>query len=185
MNLSEAQHTLKESEARLNIAIGLLQDAWHRLNDDAPGFPAGHEAGSGDTTQPERTHLTRDQAFTDHRALQAALRDNLRTSTLIYDITSRWGIRRIDVEGQLPVEWCVSCYRDNRHCEPAARGRYKGLCRWCGDWQKDYEDVPPLKIVEARHRGQRITTAMAEREVAVQRAERARQKAAKKRKKAS
>ena len=186
MNLSEAIRTINESSARLNIAVGLIQDAWHRLDDDSPGFPGGHEGSGNSSTQPERTELARDQAYSDLRTLKAALRDNLRTSTQVYDIASRWGVRRMEVEGQLPVEWCRSCHRDNKHCEPTAHGRYKDLCRFCGDWNAAHKALPPHEIIEARHRGMRITSVMVQRAIAKQREEKAQQKAkAKKAKKAS
>lgn len=176
MNLSEAIRTLNESAARINIAVGLIQDAWHRLDDDSPGFPGGHEGSGSGASQPERTDLARDQAYADLRALKQALQENLRSSTRIYDVASRWGIRSVEVEGQLPVEWCASCYRDNKHCEPTAHGRYKGLCRFCGDWRAAHKIVPPLEIIEARHRGRRITSVMVQRALAQQRIEQAQQK---------
>lgn len=59
-------------------------------------------------------------------------------------------------------DWCRSCWRDNKHCEPAC-DRYAGLCRWCGDFRAVHKTDPPMPILRARHRGERITTAMVDR----------------------
>ncbi len=61
--------------------------------------------------------------------------------------------------GDLEDLWCVSCHRDHKHCEPVS-DRYKGLCRWCGSYKGEYGHLPPLALLERRHRGERITQQM-------------------------
>lgn len=53
-------------------------------------------------------------------------------------------------------KWCTSCARLHR-----AESRYRGeLCRWCYDFTATEKIEPPLDILDAHHRGMRITTAM-------------------------
>lgn len=68
--------------------------------------------------------------------------------------------------------WCRSCYRDDQYLEPVhvnKHGRvYRDYCRWCGDWEAESRRIgrtptePPLAIIKARHRGERITERMVE-----------------------
>lgn len=87
--------------------------------------------------------------------------------------------------------WCVSCWRDNHYLEPVAMRpdgsrRYRDYCSWCGVYvadakkrqaatedgkkrkkkgkkQQPAQDIlPPLELVIARHRGDRITQRMVE-----------------------
>jgi len=63
--------------------------------------------------------------------------------------------------------WCVSCYRDGGYCVPITEDRgvrvYKDVCRWCGTFKRAEGVDPPLELVRARHRGDKITTAMVRR----------------------
>jgi hypothetical protein len=58
--------------------------------------------------------------------------------------------------------WCRSCFRDHGYLEPIAmrpdgNRKYRDYCNWCGGFKGEYGIEPPEQLVEARHRGQRIT----------------------------
>lgn len=98
----------------------------------------------------------------------ASLARRLTVQKRLYDAAMEYAALRDEwapVEGaQRPVggpgdDWCRSCHRDNQHCEPVS-DRYHGLCRWCGDYKGAEGGLPPLPILRARHRGERITQAM-------------------------
>lgn len=85
----------------------------------------------------------------------------------LHDQWSPRGLRRGDDEAGPGEDWCVSCWRDNTHCEPVTLRKvggspyYAGRCKWCGDWRASHKNQdPPLAIIQARHRGERITSAM-------------------------
>lgn len=59
-------------------------------------------------------------------------------------------------------DWCACCYAADRTFEPVSV-RYKGLCRWCGDFRAEQGQRPPAELVKARHRGERITSQMVDR----------------------
>lgn len=85
--------------------------------------------------------------------------------------------------------WCVSCHRDNGYCEPVSMRpdgtrRYRDFCTWCGEFVAQQErlrkaaqtgakrkkkkgegtvPLPPIELVQARHRGDRITQQMVDR----------------------
>lgn len=48
--------------------------------------------------------------------------------------------------------WCASCFRDRGWLEPQHEGRYRGLCRFCGEWKAANGEVPPQSVVAWRHR---------------------------------
>ena len=53
--------------------------------------------------------------------------------------------------------WCKSCLRVG-HFAPRATGRYAQLCRWCGDFQAVQGQLPPEGLLDAHHRGVRLTS---------------------------
>lgn len=57
--------------------------------------------------------------------------------------------------------WCVSCWHDDKYCEPISPN-YAGrrLCRWCGDFAGTYGQRPPPVLLVHRHADHRITQQM-------------------------
>jgi len=76
----------------------------------------------------------------------------------LYSLTVRWGYEqhRGEAVADEEHEWCESCLRLDR-CEPRHRGR---LCRWCGDFLSVQARRPSVDLLDAHHRGVRITGAM-------------------------
>lgn len=63
--------------------------------------------------------------------------------------------------------WCTSCWRDNAYHEPVAmrpngERRYRDHCLWCGEFLAANDVTPPMELLEARHRGERISATMVE-----------------------
>lgn len=61
--------------------------------------------------------------------------------------------------------WCTSCWQDGNYHEPVAmrpngERRYRDSCVWCGEFIAANKIKPPLELIEARHRGQRITASL-------------------------
>lgn len=165
MNLSELLSDVTEAEARLRVAAGYLRQAWRRLSEQDPALRTPGGAPPPDDS-PDR-FISHDQQQRDRRALEDAARASLRMSTVVYDVATRWGQplherHTVDAPDDM---WCTSCWRDDKYHEPVAAGRYKGLCRFCGDFRAAYKKRPPLKILQARHRGQRVTQPMIQREL--------------------
>jgi hypothetical protein len=57
--------------------------------------------------------------------------------------------------------WCRSCFRDDQHLEPITTRPdgtpyHRDLCRWCGTWQAEHDQLPPVDILAQRHAGRRI-----------------------------
>jgi hypothetical protein len=123
-------------------------------------------------------------ALTDGIENDDALRDLARIRTLVRelspkvselrDLTSRWGYRTAgeynpgapsprpagDSEAASNRDrWCSSCERI-KVAEPVGPKGRNGRCRWCDDFVNERGDLPPLSILDARHRGIRITEAM-------------------------
>ena len=91
--------------------------------------------------------------------------------------------------------WCTSCWTDGGYHEPVSmrpngERRYRDHCLWCGEFMAAHGGIkPPLELIQARHRGQRITAPMVNQALlrldAEHRAAKAERKKNKKRKKAA
>lgn len=105
--------------------------------------------------------LGADQAAADHAELIRLAHQLPRLVALVDRYETRPGRG-----ASLPdIDWCRSCYRNDRHHQPIERDReghayFAGLCRWCGAFKAEHQVEPPLELLRARHLGQRITTRM-------------------------
>lgn len=168
---------MMEAAAEAHRAVRNMREA-------GPGFPSstpgsGSVGGGGGGPREsivERLalggELAEDSALVDLAELGrlvAELRprvDRLRT------VTQRWGFA---VTGEFepvrrprpgkPTEHAVNAERWCRSHERigvAEPVRARGLCRWCGEFELAQQMLPPLGVLEAHARGQRITTALIE-----------------------
>ena len=85
-----------------------------------------------------------------------------------------------DVEPTPGEDWCLACWKDAKYHSPVAlhpdgRRRFKGLCRWCGEFKAANGFEPPTWLLHEKHRGEHVTEGM----VANARAEHARERATK------
>lgn len=67
----------------------------------------------------------------------------------------RWLLKRWAREPDM--RWCRHCWETNRHREPVHLGRYKDLCRECGEWRSvnkklPHQDFLPYLQRHERHR---------------------------------
>ncbi len=62
------------------------------------------------------------------------------------------------------ADWCAHHLRTIGQCEPRATG---DLCRWCYDFQRAYNVLPPAGLLEARQQGTRITARMVDEALAL------------------
>lgn len=85
------------------------------------------------------------------------------TARLVADLNRLRKIEEVCTPGKVrepPVQaadiagegWCSSCYRDAGWLEPEHEGRYRGLCRFCGEWRAANGEIPPAGLVRWRHR---------------------------------
>lgn len=110
-----------------------------------------------------------DRAAADLADLRRLVEMHCRLMDQLHAIATRYPAQaqtRADVEAQPGEDWCRSCWRDRKYHEPVGRKAtgvpyYRGLCRWCGQLARDLGVVlPPLELVERKHRGERITEGM-------------------------
>lgn len=143
---------------------------------EKPVLPANGERGGGGGERPS------DDVLEDRREDRRAsgkhqqLRSDVRVATealmrirFLYAEVNRPTIKSLPAKemqlAQVATEgWCVSCWRDDRWCEPIAKRPtgepfYKDRCRFCGQWKAEHGQDPPLVILQKRHAGQRITQA--------------------------
>lgn len=121
-----------------------------------------------------------DRAAADARALRRAMQRIVATVGDLDRIAGQYpanATRPVDVEAELDDDsmWCESCLRDDDYCEPIAlrpgtqTPRFPGLCRWCGEFRGSYGQRPPLTVLKARHRGEKITAGLIDRAFANER----------------
>lgn len=168
---------MMEAAAEAHRAVRNMREA-------GPGFPSstpGSDSVGGGGGGPRESiverlvlggELSTDSAMVDLDELGrlvAELRprvDRLRTVTQRWGfaVTGEWEPVRRPRPGK-PTEhavnaerWCTSHERIGV-AEPV---RARGLCRWCGEFEAAQQMLPPLGVLEAHARGQRITTALIE-----------------------
>jgi len=162
------------AELTLSVIVAELAEvagAWSRMmrNLDAaqPGFPAscpGAAPASGRSGQPdgllpvERMATQPDDARRNRERVLALIEELGVRAHELYSLGRTWGFDR--QQGRLDIEendtWCDSCLRLHR-CEPRFRGR---LCRWCYSFVAAENRHPSLELLDAHHRGVRITAKM-------------------------
>jgi len=167
---------MMEAAAEAHRAVRNMREA-------GPGFPAstsgggriGGGSGSGKSIT-ERLALsgevTTDEAIVDADELRRLVDEIRPRVDQLRTITSRWGFavtgeweavrrprRGKPTESSVNAErWCTSHERIGV-AEPV---RARGLCRWCAEFEAAQQMLPPLGVLEAHARGQRITTALIE-----------------------
>lgn len=167
---------LHDSAARIHPALRNLREL-------QPGFPSstqgsgsvgGGSGGFGPSIVEQLAGtIDSDDAVRDLariRDLEKHLMPRIRE---LHDLTLRWGYRRSGeydptapsprpnaTEGDTNRErWCTSCERI-KVAEPVGEKGRNNRCRWCTDFVATYRSLPPLAILDARHRGIRITEAL-------------------------
>lgn len=153
------------------------------LDPDAGGWvyencgPKGQK-GCDECPHPKPVDSTGEAAMSDDDDLEGEhARYTRLLASLADDVPELIGVLRKAVPSALAVlrpddlsnaqvsaqGWCVSCWRDGTYHEPVAlqpngERRYRDLCLWCGRFMAANDGrMPPLELVEARHRGDRIT----------------------------
>lgn len=138
---------------------------------DEAGLVCAGELLSGPPDPTGNAAVSGDRAAGDLRRLRREVEQLQLLLGRVVKIAGAYPVEHLErefVEATPGEDWCRSCWRDNKYCEPVSRrtngqARYKGLCRWCGQALKDLGALPPVWLVERRHRGERITAAMMER----------------------
>lgn len=173
-HLTPVRHALDN----LTTAAARLPATLRNLDACAPGFPAttpgngspgGSVGGNGSRTETLAMRDTgTDTSLADRAALDKLVKRIAADTAVLSAITDRWGWAQAGevyhsvaprYAGQVPttdVRWCVSCARTN-YAEHVHRG---DLCRWCYDFKAAEGTLPPVDLLDARQRGQRITAAM-------------------------
>lgn len=148
---------------------------WSRTSDWVkPVMPAKGERGGGTAEPSDRDLQDRlmDRAASRYHAEVKATIDRMRQDgarlVRLMEIVNpapavtlkagQMQLAQVASEG-----WCVSCWRNDRKCEPIAKRPtgepyYKDLCRGCGEWKAEHGQVPPLAILVLRHNGRRVST---------------------------
>lgn len=173
-HLTTARHALDD----LTTATARLPATLRNLDACAPGFPSttpgngspgGSVGGNGSRTETLAIRqVSADPALADRAGLDKLLRRIAADTAALATLTDRWGWAQAGecshaaaprYAGQVPetdVRWCVSCQRVN-YAEHVHRG---DLCRWCYDFKAAESALPPVDLLDARQRGQRITATM-------------------------
>lgn len=152
------------SDIEYVTATTRISRALAHLNDHQGGYPTGSNGPQGIGGHSDRTGTTAtndpDQVASDLDELDTITARIERTAMQLLcspetqrltrqletdTARARWLIARWAKEPDM--RWCAHCWQTNRHREPAATGRYRDLCRPCGDWRKVNKSLPPADVL--------------------------------------
>jgi hypothetical protein len=174
---------LRELTERLLIAVRDLPRAVSNMREAAAGYPTSTPGANTATaaaatpeyddageilppvklTTVERNATQRDPARIARDRLERLVTELVGIPiTELYSLTHRWAydLTRPNLDpDDADHQWCVSCLRLDR-CEPRATDQYKDRCRWCGDFRAAEGRDPSIDLLQKRHDGIRITSAM-------------------------
>ena len=182
------ERTLEQLHAWMGDVVARMHRATRNMREVSPGFSAktpcngdpGGGGGGGSTSIVERLVLEgeviNDQAGLDLARLDDIARQLRPLVSEARDICFRWGYSTAGEFDPAPTprpgkptegeanraRWCTSCSRLQK-AEPVGEKGRRGLCRWCADFQDAEGQLPPLALLDVRHRGARITTATVDR----------------------
>ena len=135
------------------------------LHDNLPGYPPATSSFSAHTvtttSTTERLATTGDPVLTAWTEYHAAARAAETAVTRLTDAGARWHYTTSNNQDHhkhatTNNDWCTSCLRIHQ-CAP----RYRGdLCRWCYDFHTAQGKQPSIELLDAHHRGTRITERM-------------------------
>jgi hypothetical protein len=178
--------------AWFNDAAARIHPALRNLRECQPGFPSttsgsGSVGGGGGPSKSiterlalSETSIDNDDAVRDLARIKQLARDLEPKVRELSDLASRWGYRtngeyRPDAPGPRAAgdresesnkqRWCSSHARAEI-TEPVGSTGRNGRCRWCDDFLRHHETLPPINILDARERGIRITEAIITSDVA-------------------
>lgn len=161
MRLSQQVESGLVERVRLSL-VGHVGSSRPRLEveeEDLRG-EEGHADPVGDLA------LVRDRAREDLGNLARLAKHVYGCARLLDDIATRHAaIPAPATPDTAPAGCCRSCWRDDGYREPIAvrpdgSPYWKGRCRWCGAFEAEHRIAVPLQVLRARHRGERVTTAM-------------------------
>lgn len=181
------ERTLEQLHEWMGDVTSRVHRAVINLNEVTPGFSAntpgngdvGGGSGSG-TSITERLalndDLAKDHALQDLNRLKDVTRQMTPLVREARDIVQRWGYTTAGeyepsprLRSARPTEgdtnrakWCTSCARLSKAEPVGDRGR-RGMCDWCASFEDKERILPPLALLDMRHRGSRITPALVER----------------------
>lgn len=149
VELGRLSHALYERTPRLVAQL----DQW------TAGFPTGSPGGSGVS---DRTGTLAVRGPCQAQRVQADYDRELVAANKALDHALKILTTAMNVVATDPLpEACKSCARlkDHRGNPVYTEVRAAGLCRWCQDYQTGHGAWPTQLILEAHHRGDRITEA--------------------------
>jgi hypothetical protein len=190
--LIELDRWMGDAVARVHRAVRNLQEVSPGFSSSTPGngSPGGGSGGGGSSSSivarlafGSSDDLSRsisdDAAVHALERLRALVREMTPLVRETRDICQRWGYsaageyetgpRRqpsmpsTETE-QARAKWCRSCAR-LQHMVPVGEKGRRSLCRWCADFEDAEKVLPPLSLLDLRHRGGRISTALVQREL--------------------
>jgi hypothetical protein len=204
--LVELNTWMGDAVARVHRAVRNMREVSPGFASSTPGNGSpGGGSGGGSTSTVERLAFAGsddlgrsvhdDDSVRDLARLRQVVKDLTPLVRETRDICQRWGYSTAGEyelgERRQPshasagpdvgrTKWCRSCARLHTMVPVGDKGR-RGLCRWCADFEDAEKVLPPLALLDLRHRGGRITTALVQRELKTERQAAGMPKARKKR----
>lgn len=167
LELPATMHLMRDAMAGQPRAASYTPPSGPSSDRDDPGAADG-EVATGHHDPTGDAAISGDRAAKDLRRLRFLVDQRVRITMELDALIASYPTQHqqsADVEPTPGEDWCLACWKDAKYHSPVAlhpdgRRRFKGLCRWCGEFKAANGFEPPTKLLEVKHRGEHVTEGM-------------------------
>lgn len=187
--LSNREFMVQRSRLLMMVLLRELDLLVRTLKQMQAGFPSGLEGGAGDwDDRTQAAAMVADRARKDFRRLDGLVKDIDAKCNELDSIRTYWTVTAKNMTTGTQEKGCRSCARikvdiggrkvdkwsprrklsektveeqdENGNTVKKTIENLSNYCEWCDDWLASEGEVPPFKVLEARHEGRRITNSL-------------------------
>ena len=167
LELPATMHLMRDAMAGQPRAASYTPPSGPSSDRDDPGAADG-EVATGHHDPTGDAAISGDRAAKDLRRLRFLVDQRVRITMELDALIASYPTQHqqsADVEPTPGEDWCLACWKDAKYHSPVALRpnglpRFKGLCRWCGEFKAVNRFEPPTWLLALRHQGERITEGM-------------------------
>jgi hypothetical protein len=164
LELPATMHLMRDAMAGQPKAASYTPPSGASSDREDPGAVDG-EVSTGHHDPTGDAGTSGDRAVKDLRRLRFLVDQRVRITMEVDRLMAAYPTQhqlRPDIEATPGEDWCLSCWKDAKYHAPVAlrpdgTQRFRGLCRWCGEFHQANGFEAPTWLLHLKHQGERIT----------------------------